>query len=99
MQTGSAQIRRFRESDREALYDICVRTAAAGSDARGLWRSDDLMPDLSVAPYLQLAPHLAPQFASDLEDDGRVVGHARGVADTPAFVANYRRACVLGITP
>ena len=84
---GSARVRPYRQSDTTILYDICVRTADAGSDARGLWMTDDLMPDLFVAPYLHLAPHLA--FV--LEDGDQVVGYALGVADTPAFVGAYRR--------
>jgi ribosomal protein S18 acetylase RimI-like enzyme len=52
-----------------------------------MWMSDDLMPDLFVAPYVHLAPHLA--FV--VEDEGAVVGFALGAADTPAFVADYRR--------
>ncbi|BEP15222.1 N-acetyltransferase [Acidothermaceae bacterium B102] len=86
-QRGSAQVRPYRQSDMASLYDICVRTADAGSDARGRWMTDDLMPDLFVAPYVHLAPHLA--FV--LEDDGHVVGYALGVANTPAFVEAYRR--------
>jgi len=39
-------IRRYHESDLGALYDICVRTADGGGDARGKYHSDDLMPDL-----------------------------------------------------
>ena len=70
MSSGSAQIREYRPTDRAAIYDICVRTAAAGSDARGLWSSDDLMPDLFAGPYV----HLAPQLAFVLEDEACVVG-------------------------
>ena len=43
-------IRRYRDTDHDAVYDICVRTAAAGGDARGKYRTDDLMPDLLRAP-------------------------------------------------
>jgi ribosomal protein S18 acetylase RimI-like enzyme len=87
---GSGKIRAYRTADRPALYEICVRTADAGSDARGLWASDDLMPDLFVGPYLQLAP----QLAFVLEDRGDIVGYAIGVADTPAFVAEYQASWI-----
>ena len=50
------KIRPYREQDLAAVYDICVRTADAGADARGKYRSDDLMPDLFAGPYVFLAP-------------------------------------------
>ncbi len=84
--SGSGQIRTYRTEDRSSLYDICVRTADAGGDARGMWASDDLMPDLFAAPYAELAPHLA--FV--LEDAGQVVGYVVGTSDTPSFVRAYR---------
>ena len=40
------RIRRYQDEDHDAVYDICVRTADAGGDARGKYRTDDLMPDL-----------------------------------------------------
>jgi GNAT superfamily N-acetyltransferase len=55
----SLAIRPYRVDDLAAVYDICVRTADAGGDARGQYRSDDLMPDLFAGPYLFLAPDLA----------------------------------------
>lgn len=83
----AATVRRYRPGDHDAVYDICVRTADAGGDARGKYASDDLMPDLFAGPYL----HLAPELAFVLEDAGRVVGYVIGTADTPAFVRAYRR--------
>lgn len=80
-------IRRYRPEDHDAVYDICVRTADAGGDARGRYASDDLMPDLFAGPYL----HLEPDLAFVLSHHGRVVGYVIGTADTPAFVAGYRR--------
>lgn len=85
-----AIVRPYRPSDPAELseiYDVCVRTAAAGGDARGRYSSDDLMPDLFAGPYLALAPELA--FV--LHDDTRVVGYVLGTADTPAFVNAYRQ--------
>jgi ribosomal protein S18 acetylase RimI-like enzyme len=79
-------IRPYRESDLPAVYDICVRTADAGRDARGKYRSDDLMPDLFAGPYVFLAPELA--FV--LDDDGQAVGYVLGTADTASFVRAYR---------
>jgi ribosomal protein S18 acetylase RimI-like enzyme len=80
------EIRLYRPADRAALYDICVRTADAGGDARGRYSSDDLMGDLFAGPYAWLDPHLA--FV--VEDGGEVVGYVVGTADTAGFVRRYR---------
>jgi ribosomal protein S18 acetylase RimI-like enzyme len=79
-------IRPFTPADRAAVYDVCVRTADAGGDARGLYLSDDLMPDVFAGPYLELAPELA--FV--LDDGGAAVGYVVGCADTVAFAAAFR---------
>ena len=87
---GAASIRPYREGDLPAVYDICVRTAAAGGDARGLCSSDDLMPDLFAGPYV----HLAPDLAFVLDDGTRAVGYVVGTADTAAFVRAYRQVWI-----
>lgn len=67
------------------MYDVCVRTAEAGGDARGLYSSDDFMPDVFAGPYLELEPELA-----FVVDDGRVVGYVLGTADTRRWAAEHR---------
>jgi len=79
-------IRPYRESDHAAVYDVCVRTADAGGDARGKYHSDDLMPDLFAGPYL----FLEPEFAFVLDDGNRAVGYVIGTPDTAAFARAYR---------
>jgi ribosomal protein S18 acetylase RimI-like enzyme len=79
-------IRPYRPSDRAAVYDVCVRTADAGGDARGQWSTDDLMPDLFAGPYVDLQPELA--FV--LDDGERAVGYVIGTADTVAFAGLLR---------
>jgi len=79
-------IRPYREADLRAVYDVCVRTADAGGDARGKYRSDDLMPDLFAGPYV----FLEPDFAFVLDDGQRAVGYVLGTPDTAAFVRAYR---------
>jgi ribosomal protein S18 acetylase RimI-like enzyme len=74
-------IRRYEDRDHDAVYDICVRTADAGGDARGKYRSDDLMPDLFAGPYV----FLEPRSAFVLDDGGRAVGYVIGTPDTAAF--------------
>ena len=81
------RIRPCHPADLPAVYDICVRTAAAGGDARGHYSTDDLMGDLFAGPYVALEPHLA--FVLD-DEDGTAVGYVVGTADTAGFAARYR---------
>jgi ribosomal protein S18 acetylase RimI-like enzyme len=83
-------IRRYRPADRQALYDICVRTGDAGADATGLYRDPEILPAIFTGPYLLLEPGLAFVLA---EGDGldRPVGYAIGTADTRRYVEAYRR--------
>ena len=82
----TAVIRPYREADLDAVYDVCVRTADGGADARGKYRSDDLMPDLFAGPYV----FLEPDFAFVLDDGRRAVGYVIGTPDTAAFARAYR---------
>ena len=86
MGQATATIRLYRESDHAAVYDVCVRTADAGGDARGKYHSDDLMPDLFAGPYV----FLEPEFAFVLDDGQRAVGYVIGTPDTAAFARAYR---------
>ncbi|WP_024287046.1 GNAT family N-acetyltransferase [Cellulomonas sp. KRMCY2] len=79
-------IRPYRPADRDDVYDVCVRTADSGADARGQYTTDDFMPDVFAGPYLALEPELA--FVA--EDDGRVVGYVLGTADTARWAAEHR---------
>lgn len=80
-------IRAYRPGDLSAVYDICVRTADAGGDARGKFASDLLVGDLFAVPYVTLEP----QHAYVLDDGtGTAVGYVLGTADTAAFVRWYR---------
>jgi len=79
-------VRLYRPHDREALFDICMRTGAAGGDARALYRDQELLPDIFAAPYVELEPDLA--FV--LDDGGQAVGYVLGTSDTPRFVRDFR---------
>jgi GNAT superfamily N-acetyltransferase len=83
---ASPVIRPYHERDLAAVYAICVQTADAGQDARGQYRSDDLMPDLFAGPYVFLEPRLA--FV--LDDGRQPVGYVLGTAETAAFARAYR---------
>mgnify|MGYP000589719979 CR=1 FL=1 len=80
-------IRPYRAADRPAVAEVCLRTAAAGGDASGVYSDDTLMPDVFALPYVEYAPDLA--FVVELE--GRVAGYVLGVADTDDFIDWYAR--------
>lgn len=80
-------LRQYRPADLDAIYDICVRTADGGADARGMYADDRLMGDIFAVPYVTLEP----QHAHVLDDGtGRAVGYILGTADTAAFAKRYR---------
>ncbi|HEY5398144.1 MAG TPA: GNAT family N-acetyltransferase [Trebonia sp.] len=81
-------IRRYADTDHAPVYEICVRTAAAGGDARGQYSTDDLMPDLFAGPYVFLEPTSA--FVLDDGDGDGAVGYVIGTPDTAAFARAYR---------
>jgi ribosomal protein S18 acetylase RimI-like enzyme len=94
MTDSALKVRPYRASDHDVVYEICVRTAAAGQDARGRYSTDDLMPDLFAGPYVHLEPELAFVLAD--QDGGaeggagdRAVGYVLGTADTARFVREY----------
>ncbi|WP_221327546.1 GNAT family N-acetyltransferase [Actinoplanes sp. L3-i22] len=80
------EIRPYRPADLAAVYDICVRTADLGGDARGRYSTDELMGDLFAGPYV----HLEPDMAFVVDDGGAAVGYVVGTADTATFVKRYR---------
>ncbi|MFI7608420.1 GNAT family N-acetyltransferase [Micromonospora sp. NPDC049366] len=79
-------IRPYRPADREAVHDICIRTADSGEDASASYRDPDILPAIFAHPYTFLDPDLA--FV--LDDGGRAVGYVVGTADTSAFAARFR---------
>lgn len=81
---ASPSIRPYEPRDLEALYDICLRTAASGEDATGLVEDPRLFGELYAAPYAVLEPEHA--FVLD-DGEGRAVGYVLGAADTVAFEA------------
>lgn len=85
MEQVSASIRRYRPSDRDDVYDVCVRTGAAGQDARGRYSTDRLLGDIYAGPYL----HIAPEHAYVLDGGERAVGYVIGTPSTRGFVAAY----------
>ncbi|WP_128428325.1 GNAT family N-acetyltransferase [Streptomyces cyaneus] len=81
------RIRRYRPEDREALEDICVRTAHEGGDSRPHYKDPGIFPTTFALPYVVLKPDLA--FVLD-DGAGRAVGYVVGAADTARFVEDFR---------
>lgn len=79
-------IRPYRSDDRDAVHDICIRTADAGRDASGSYADPDILLHIFAHPYTALEPELA--FV--LDHDGRAVGYVLGTADTATFVRRFR---------
>ena len=77
------ELRRANDSDRAALYQICLRTASDGADASSQHADPNLLGHFYVGPYLQLEPELAFVVA----DDTGAVGYIVGAADTRRFAA------------
>lgn len=90
--TDGFLIRPYRPGDRDDVAEVCLRTAAAGGDATGVYSDDSLMPEVFALPYVEHDPALA--FV--VEHGGRVVGYVLGVADTRAFVEWWRRVWAPG---
>jgi ribosomal protein S18 acetylase RimI-like enzyme len=81
------QLRPYRAGDHDAVYDICVRTGAAGEDASPLLQDPAILGHVYAGPYLALAPELA--FV--VEDDDGVAGYILGAADTAEFEDRLER--------
>jgi GNAT superfamily N-acetyltransferase len=79
-------IRPYRPADRDAVHEICIRTADAGEDASGSYHDPGILPTIFAHPYTHLEPELA--FVAD--DGGRAVGYVLGTADTTRFADRFR---------
>ena len=84
----TATIRNVRAGDRDALYEICLRTADAGDDGRHLY-TDPLLPG-----HVWAGGYLAhePEHAFVIDADHRVIGYVLGALDSRAFEAALERA-------
>lgn len=80
-------IRPYRSEDREALVEVCVRTADAGQDATGLFDDDELWGLIFAVPYVERHPDLAWVVESG---DGTVVGYIVATDDTDGFERWFR---------
>ena len=81
------ELRPYRASDLDALYDICLVTGDAGNDASPLHNDRKVIGHLYSAPYGVFEPGNA--FVA--EDDEGVAGYIVGTYDTNAFEARLER--------
>ncbi|MBE1874905.1 GNAT family N-acetyltransferase [Myceligenerans sp. TRM 65318] len=95
---SGSTIRPYQPNDRDSVTEICVRTAAGGQDARGIYSDDMLMPEVYCLPYVTYAPDLAwvvddggagHPAGAPAGGSGGVVGYVVAVADTREFVDWY----------
>ena len=75
------EIRNFRESDLESIYQICLLTGYSGKDASGLYKDPKLLGHYYAAPYALLEPELT--FVLNL--DGQPSGYILGAYDSEKF--------------
>ena len=86
---SDTHIRAYEPSDLARLYEICLRTGAAGEDATHLVVDPSLFGELYAAPYGQLEP----EHALVLDDgSGRAVAYVLGALDTRSFEARCEEA-------
>lgn len=76
-------IRKARPDDRQALFDICLKTARAGQDGTELYTLPVLPGLLWAVPYLSLEPDLAFVLA----EGDCVLGYVLGTTDSERFRA------------
>ena len=79
--TSPLFVRSGQPQDRQALFEICLRTADSGGDATALYSDPDYPGLIWSVPYLDFEP--AHCFVVD--DGGTAVGFVVGAADTVAY--------------
>ena len=80
-------LRPYVAGDRDALYDVCLRTGDSGGDATGLYAEGRLPGEVWVGPYVEFEPSLA----AVLDDGSGAGGYVLGALDTRAFEARCER--------
>lgn len=76
-------IRPYEPADRDALYEVCLRTGDSGSDATGRYFLPTLLGDVFVGPYLALQP----EFAFVVDVGAGAQGYVLGALDSAEFAA------------
>jgi ribosomal protein S18 acetylase RimI-like enzyme len=84
----TATIRPVRAGDRDALYDICVRTADAGGDATSQYADPQLPGHVWAGAYVALEPEHGFVVVDDRDE---AIGYVLGALDSRAFEARLER--------
>lgn len=80
-------IRRATPEDRDAIYEICLKTADNGSDASHLYSYPRLPGFIWAVPYQVLEP----DYAFVVDDGAGAMGYIVAAPDTAAFHARLER--------
>jgi len=80
-ETSPPVLCRAVESDRDALYEVCLHTGDSGKNGTHLFTDYSLLGSIYVGPYLSLSSF----FAFCLVENSIGVGYILGVLDTLAF--------------
>lgn len=81
------ELRPYRASDLEALYEICLLTGDSGQDASALHNDRKVVGEVYAAPY----GVLEPEHVFVAEDEAGVAGYLVGTHDTAGFEARLER--------
>lgn len=77
----SLTIRQYKNSDLQALYEICLKTGDSGSDATKLFKDPFLLGYYYAAPYAKIHPELTFILAND----DIPIGYILGTSDSSFF--------------
>ena len=80
-------IRTATADDLEALYEVCLRTGAAGSDASGRFDNPKLLGQVYVGPYVMLDGCIGLTY----EDNLGPAGYTLAAIDTDSFHAECEK--------
>ena len=78
-------IRHCAPADRDAVYEVCLRTGDNGNDGSYLFDDPEALGHIFVGPYMRLEPDLA--FV--LEDAQGVCGYVLGALDSRKYYQQY----------
>jgi hypothetical protein len=86
-------IRKYQESDREAVRLICCATGFLGGPIDTIFRDREMFADLITNPYLDYEP----EWGLVAENDGRVIGYLLGSVSANftrnLLVSGFHTAC------
>lgn len=93
MREATATIRPYAPADREAVRDICRRTAYRNRGSSAVFEDDDLFADYWTRYYTDFEP----ESCLILEEDGRIIGYLLGTVDARRHQKIMARRIVPGI--